>query len=194
MARTGTIESRHRGLSVFVVDLEAPGVTVAPINQSNGSPELAEVFFDDVTVESNALVGEIDGGWTVAMYLLSCERGSFAWQRNTFLAQRLAELAEIATDPTDIERLGNSVADVFAMRVRSWSTMLELAADGSPGPQSAVNKALLGDAEQYLFQTADRIHPGGFMWAQTLREEVLQEELLFRMPPRYMGALGRSRT
>ncbi len=179
VARTGTIESRHRGLSVFVVDLETPGVTVAPINQSNGSPELAEVFFNDVTVESDALVGEIDGGWTVAMYLLSCERGSFAWQRNTFLAQRLAELAEIATDPTDIERLGNSVADVFAMRVRSWSTMLELAADGSPGPQSAVNKALLGDAEQYLFQTADRIHPGGFMWAQTLREEVLQEELLF---------------
>lgn len=179
LARTGEAESRHRGLSVFVVDLQAPGVIVVPIDQSNGSPELAEVFFDNVTVDPNALVGEVDGGWTVAMYLLSCERGSFAWQRNTFLTQRLAELAETATGPTDIERLGNSVADVFAMRVRSWSTMLELAADGSPGPQSAVNKALLGDAEQYLFQTADRIHPGGFMWAHTLREEVLQEELLF---------------
>ncbi|MDE0701734.1 MAG: acyl-CoA dehydrogenase family protein [Acidimicrobiaceae bacterium] len=179
VARTGSFESRHRGLSVFVVDLEAPGVTVSPINQSNGSPELAEVFFDDVTVGSTALVGEINDGWTVAMYLLSCERGSFAWQRNTFLTRRLTELAERATDPTDIERLGNSVADLFAMRVRSWSTMLELAADGSPGPQSAVNKALLTDAEQYLFHTADRIHPGGFMWAQNLREEVLQEELLF---------------
>ena len=66
--------------------------------------EVASPREDDVTVESNTLVGEIDGGWTVAMYLLSCERGSFAWQRNTFLAQRLTELAEIATDPPALAR------------------------------------------------------------------------------------------
>ena len=179
IARTGTPESRHRGLSMFVVDLESSGVTVVPINQSNGSPELAEVFFDEVTVPANALVGEVDRGWGVAMYLLSCERGSFAWQRTTYVAQRLVELASAVSEPADIERLGNSVADVFAMRARSWSTMVELAADGEPGPQSAVNKAMLGDAEQYLFQTADRAHPAGYMWAPTAREEVLQEELLF---------------
>lgn len=179
IARTGTPESRHRGLTMFVVDLEAPGVTLTPINQSNGSPELAEIFFENVTVPANALVGEVDGGWEVAMYLLSCERGSYAWQRNTYIAQRLAEFAPMIVEPSDMERLGNSVADVFAMRSRSWSTMVELAADGRPGPQSAVNKAMLGDTEQYLFETADRAHPSGYMWAPTAREEVMQEELIF---------------
>lgn len=179
VARTGSLESRHRGLSCFVVDLEAPGVTVVPINHSNGSPELAEVFFDDVGVDSTALVGEVDGGWEVAMYLLSCERGSFAWQRNTYLYQRLAEFASSTTDSADVERIGNSVADLFAVRTRSWSTMRELAADGAPGPQSAVNKALLADAEQYLFETGDRVSPSGLMWTNCDRDEVLQEELLF---------------
>ena len=179
VARTGTTESRHRELSAFIVDLEAPGVTVTTINQSNGSPELAEVFFDGVEVEANALVGEVNGGWPVAMYLLSCERGSFAWQRNATLFARLAEFAAGATEASDIERIGESAADVFAMRVRSWSTMCELAADGAPGPQSAVNKAFLADTEQYLYDTADRIDPAGYMWSQTSRHEVLQEELLF---------------
>jgi alkylation response protein AidB-like acyl-CoA dehydrogenase len=179
VARTGTTESRHRELSAFIVDLEAPGVTVGTINQSNGSPELAEVFFDGVEVDANALVGEINGGWSVAMYLLSCERGSFAWQRNATLFARLAEFAALASESSDIERLGNSAADVFAMRVRSWSTMRELAADGAPGPQSAVNKAFLADTEQYLYDTADRIDPAGHMWSHDDRSEVLQEELLF---------------
>jgi len=179
IARTGSPESRHHGLSAFIVDLESPGVTVATINQANGSPELAEVFFDGVRVDEQALVGDLDGGWTVAMYLLSCERGSYAWQRNATLQARLAEFASRATEPTDIERLGQSAADLFAMRVRSWSTMRELAADGAPGPQSAVNKAFLADSEQYLFDTAERIDPAGFMWSHTARDEVLLEELLF---------------
>ncbi|MDH3705045.1 MAG: acyl-CoA dehydrogenase family protein [Acidimicrobiia bacterium] len=179
VARTGTLESRHRELSAFIVDLEAPGVTVNDINQSNGSPELAEVFFDAVEVEADALVGEVNGGWAVAMYLLSCERGSFAWQRNTTLYKRLAEFAAGASEASDIERLGESAADLFAMKVRSWSTMRELAADGAPGPQSAVNKAFLADTEQYLYDTAERMHPTGYMWTTASRDEVLQEELLF---------------
>lgn len=179
VARTGTPESRHRGLTCFVVDVSDPGVTVTAINQSNGSPELAEVFFDDVRLDDSARIGEVDGGWGVAMYLLSCERGSFAWQRTTSLQQRVADFAPRVTESSDQERLGNTLADLFTLRARSWSTMRQLREGGSPGPESAVNKAFLSDTEQYLFETVDRIHPGGFVWADGSRDTVFQEEMLF---------------
>ena len=87
LARTGTPESRHRGLTAFVVDLAAPGVEVRAIEQANGTDELAEVTFDDVEVGANAIVGELDGGWKVAMHILSHERGTFAWFRHCFVYQ-----------------------------------------------------------------------------------------------------------
>ena len=65
LVRTGTPESRHRGLSTLMVDADAPGVTVRPITLASGRRELAEVFFDDVRVPRERLIGDVDGGWAV---------------------------------------------------------------------------------------------------------------------------------
>ena len=93
LARTGTREARHRGLTAFIVDLRSPGVEVSPIEQANGTDELAEVVFDDVHVPADRIVGELGGGWAVAMHILSHERGTFAWFRHCFLYQQLLETA-----------------------------------------------------------------------------------------------------
>jgi alkylation response protein AidB-like acyl-CoA dehydrogenase len=74
LARTGAPQSRHRGLTAFVVDLRAPGVEVRAIEQANGTDELAEVAFDDVHITTDRIVGEVGGGWQVAMHILSHER------------------------------------------------------------------------------------------------------------------------
>ena len=69
----------------------SPGVEVSAIEQANGTDELAEVAFDDVHVPADRIVGELDGGWAVAMHILSHERGTFAWFRHCFLYQQLLD-------------------------------------------------------------------------------------------------------
>src|SRR5439155_27348761 len=82
VARTGSVDDRHRGLSLFIIELDTPGVTVTPIRQANGTDELAEVHFEDVAVDGTALVGPLGGGWRIALDILACERTAFAWLRH----------------------------------------------------------------------------------------------------------------
>ena len=93
LARTGTTESRHRGLTAFDRRPAVARRRGVPIEQANGTDELAEVTFDDVPVPAERIVGELDGGWAVAMHILSHERGTFAWFRHCFLYQQLARRA-----------------------------------------------------------------------------------------------------
>src|ERR1700728_1411423 len=98
LARTGTQESRHRGLSMILVDADAPGVTVRPIRLASGRDELAECFFDDVRVPAERLIGAEGEGWAVAMYLLQYERAAWAWLRAAVLLQRLRTLVGLLSD------------------------------------------------------------------------------------------------
>jgi alkylation response protein AidB-like acyl-CoA dehydrogenase len=82
LARTGTAESRHRGISAFFVDMHTPGITVAPIEMINGVREFAAVFFDDVVVPAERLLGEVNGGWAVAMDAASPGRRGDAGRRD----------------------------------------------------------------------------------------------------------------
>src|ERR1700729_908716 len=93
LVRTGTAESRHRGLSMILVDVDTPGVTVRPIKLASGRAELAECFFDDVRVPAGRLIGAEGEGWAVAMYLLQYERAVYAWLRASVLLQRVRALA-----------------------------------------------------------------------------------------------------
>src|SRR6202453_4658642 len=108
LARTGTPESRHRGLSMILVDVDAPGVTVRPIRLASGRAELAECFFDDVRVPADRLIGAEGAGWAVAMYLLQYERAAWAWLRAAFLLQRLRVLVGVLSDGDAVTRLGGA--------------------------------------------------------------------------------------
>src|ERR1700728_4942658 len=98
LVRTGTPESRHRGLSMILVDVSAPGVTVRPIRLASGRAELAECFFDDVRVPAERLIGAEGEGWAVAMYLLQYERAAWARLRAAVLLQRLRTLVGLLPD------------------------------------------------------------------------------------------------
>jgi alkylation response protein AidB-like acyl-CoA dehydrogenase len=76
LARTDWDAPKHRGLSMFVVDLHQPGVTVRPIKQANGAAEFCEEFFDDVELPATALVGQEGEGWSVASRMLFHERSA----------------------------------------------------------------------------------------------------------------------
>lgn len=74
LVRTGSTDARHRGLSFLLVDASSPGITVRPIQDMRGDEPFAEVYFDDVRVPAENLVGEVNRGWYVAMSALNFER------------------------------------------------------------------------------------------------------------------------
>ncbi len=147
LARTGTVASRHRGLTAFAVDLRAPGVEVRAIEQANGTDELAEVTFDGVLVGPDRVVGEPDRGWRVAMDILGHERGTFGWFRHSFLYGQLRDaLSEGA--PAGDALLGDALLDLAAVRASSHE-MVRADAAGTPlGAQAAFVKLLLAASER----------------------------------------------
>jgi alkylation response protein AidB-like acyl-CoA dehydrogenase len=147
LARTRTPESRHRGVTAFIVDLRSPGVQVSAIEQANGTDELAEVVFDDVFVPEDRVVGVVDGGWDVAMHILSSERGTFAWFRHGFLYQQL--LAHLShSGPDGDAAVGSALLDLAAVSATGHQGLLSHAAATPLGPRSAFTKLLLCEAER----------------------------------------------
>ncbi|WP_261554221.1 acyl-CoA dehydrogenase family protein [Frankia tisae] len=163
LVRTGTPESRHRGLSMIFLDADTPGVTIRPIALASGENELAEVFFDDAVVPASNLVGAEGKGWAVAMYLLQWERAMYAWICAADALRRLRDLrGQVATrlaagarlPDGSAARLGTVYEQIIALRSRSAATVRRLAAGDTVGPEASVDKVLLATVEIALFDLA----------------------------------------
>jgi alkylation response protein AidB-like acyl-CoA dehydrogenase len=179
LARTGTPESRHRGLSMILVDVDAPGVTVRPIRLASGRAELAECFFDDVRVPAGRLIGAEGEGWAVAMYLLQYERAAWAWLRAAVLLQRLRTLVGLLSDvaapapaASDAvsEVLGTVYLDLLSLRARSVDTVRRLAAGQTVGPEASADKLLLGACEQGVYDAARSLLGPRFLFGDASRQ------------------------
>lgn len=148
LARTGSADSRHRGLTMFWVDLDTPGITVRPIECADGRDELTEIFFDEVFVPAERVIGQVGGGWDVAMYLLQFERGNYAWQRQAGMRATLARALTAAGSGSDPGRVGEAILATSALRARTRGTVVRLANDERLGPEASVDKLLLSAAER----------------------------------------------
>ena len=155
LARTGTPESAHRGITAFFVDMDSPGVTIRPIESMHGVPEFNEVFFDDVFVPADRVLGEVNQGWSIAMDLLPYERSTALWHRAAYLRRRLERLVAEAPDGAlDPGAAGEAAQLLLAFRARSRATQRRLAAGETLGPETSVDKVLLATAEQAVFDLA----------------------------------------
>jgi alkylation response protein AidB-like acyl-CoA dehydrogenase len=180
LARTGSTESRHRGITAFFVDMDSPGITVAPIEMINQVPEFAQVFFDDVVVPADRVLGEVGGGWTVAMSILPYERSSCFWQRTAYLARRLQLLVEAADDD---ERAAGVVGDAFLqlheLRARSRATQHRLAGGGTLGAETSIDKVLVATTEQTIYDAVLRLLPGIVQVDDTAGGDAWRTEYLY---------------
>ena len=155
LTRTGAPESAHRGITAFFVDMDSPGISVRPIETMHGVPEFCEVFYDDVFVPGERVLGQVDGGWSVAMDLLPYERSTALWHRAAYLQRRLEELVAAApAGALDPVALGETVELVWALRARSRGTQYRLAAGETLGPETSIDKILVATAEQAVFDLA----------------------------------------
>jgi hypothetical protein len=186
LARTGGPSSGHRGLSMVWVDLSADGVTVNPITAANGRDEFAEMFFDDVQVPSTNLIGELNGGWAVAMYLLQFERGMYAWLRQAVLHRKLREAAATLGERSNgsdavecLGDLGRAYVALSALRARSATTVGQLARHQNPGPSISVDKVMLSDAERLALDALRACRSRDMILSDRSADRVLREEWFY---------------
>jgi len=181
LTRTGAPDSRHRGITAFLVDMDTPGVTVAPIEMINGEREFAEVFFDDVVVPADRMLGELHGGWSVAMSILPYERSSCFWQRIAYLYRRLERLVDgvPARDDRAAEVVGHAYLDLFALRARSRATQHRLASGETLGAETSIYKVLVATAEQTTYDAVRRLLPGAVELGDRASDDAWRTEYLY---------------
>jgi alkylation response protein AidB-like acyl-CoA dehydrogenase len=191
LTRTGTAESRHRGITAFFVDMNTPGITVAPIEMINGVYEFAEVFFDDVVVPAERMLGPLDGGWSVAMNILPYERSSCFWQRIAYLYRRLEiVVASAPDDDRAAEAIGNALIQLHALRSRSRITQHRLANGETLGAETSIDKVLVATAEQTTYDTARRLRAAAIATGASAEAEMWRSEYLYsRAATIYGGTL-----
>ena len=118
LARTDAEQPKHKGISFFLLDMSLPGIEVRPLRQMTGDEEFCEVFFTDVSVPVDALLGPEHGGWRVAMEVLGDERGAFGEAGVISLQQRLDEVAALvgSADALATDELASLLARGNALR------------------------------------------------------------------------------
>ncbi len=162
LTRTGTPESRHRGVTAFFVDMDSPGITIRPFAIISGDDEFAEVFFDDVRVPAGRILGELHGGWSVAMALLPFERSTSFWYRIAFLRQRLSSLiGQVQPDDHAAALVGDAFVQWYALRSQSRRTLHRLASGETLGPETSIDKVLVATAEHKMYDTIRQLLPAG---------------------------------
>ena len=150
LVRTDNTVKKQEGISFLLIDMSSPGITLRPIVLLDGHPEVNEVFFDDVRVPVNNLVGEENKGWTYAKLLLTHERSNIAGVPRG--KRRLRGLKRIAADTDDgfgntmLEnpRFKNKLAEVEiqlqALEYSELRTLAALSVGKAPGPESSILK------------------------------------------------------
>ncbi|SMC95868.1 acyl-CoA dehydrogenase family protein [Lentzea albidocapillata] len=154
--RSDPTAERHRGLTYFLVPLDAPGVIVRGFDRLDGDEGFAEVFFDDVFVPDSAVLGVVGEGWQVAMATTGSERGLTLRSPGRFLhaADRLVDLARAGA--TDV--VSDRVADVWmkaqAYRLFTLAQVTDLVEGRAPGARSSLNKVFWSELDISLHETA----------------------------------------
>ncbi|OBF82822.1 acyl-CoA dehydrogenase [Mycobacterium sp. 852002-51163_SCH5372311] len=134
---------RQAGISFLLMDMNTPGITLRPIKTIDGGHEVNEVFFSDVRVPADQLVGEENQGWTYAKFLLGNERTGIAGVGRTKV--RLAEVKKHAAetglleDPLFAARLAEAENELLALEL-TQARVVSSSADGKPNPASSVLK------------------------------------------------------
>ncbi|HEY7053560.1 MAG TPA: acyl-CoA dehydrogenase family protein [Mycobacterium sp.] len=156
LTRTGP---GHAGITAFFVDMDSPGITVRPLRTMHGVDEFCEVYYDDVVVPGDRMLGNPGDGWQLAMDLLPYERSTCFWQRIAYLYHKFDGLIADATVVDDAE-LGEAYLALHTLRCRSRLTQQRLGDGTRLGPDTSVDKVLLATAEQKMYDTARDLMPG----------------------------------
>jgi alkylation response protein AidB-like acyl-CoA dehydrogenase len=171
---------RYKNLTYLLVDMRSPGIDVRPLRQITGDPEFNEIFFTDVEVPVENVLGEIGGGWQVAMTTLLHERGTFGISLTASLEATVGRLLELAKTTTDGDaRLRDAVTrewiELQALRYTNYRALSALVKTGAPGPEGSISKLQWSEQNQRLTKLgrellgSDGLADDGYWHYQQLR-------------------------
>jgi alkylation response protein AidB-like acyl-CoA dehydrogenase len=172
LARTDPEQHKHKGLTMFIVPMDAEGVTVRGLRQISGEAEFNEVFFDDVRLDADAVCGPVNGGWGTALTTLMFERVTIGLgseglgYREGRFSQAIASDAAAAKDPEVRKRLGEISAELLSIRFTGYRMLTALNRGQIPGPEAGLAKVT----------TVNAAIAAGELIADVLGPDVLAED------------------
>jgi len=149
ITRTSPDKPKHKGLSMFLVDMHAPGVEVRPLRQMTGGASFNEVFFEEVRVHDSHRLGDVDEGWTVALTTLMNERAAIGGGGagvGSMSMTRFIEMARhfgLSQDPLVRQGLAEAYINTAVARYTNMRAMAKIRAGQLPGPEMSIGKLAL---------------------------------------------------
>ncbi len=186
ICRTDPNVEKHRGLTGFIVDMHAPGVEVRPLRQMTGGASFNEVFFTDVRIPDSHRLGDVNGGWTVALTTLMNERaaigggggGSGLGSLGTWRLMELVKQMGKSSDPLIRQDLAQVIINLKIASYTNIRAMSKLAANQLPGPEMSIAKLSLTQNFTRICNllsevlgmkiTADNGQWGAYAWSEFL--------------------------
>lgn len=201
LTRTGTVADKHRGLLMFAVPMDTPGIRVAPIRSIDDKPSFAEVFFDDVLVPDSARLGAPDEGWNAAIRVLSIERATNrmyrAWRFECELRQLVAacksdpQLASLLEDGHYQRRFGDVIGEIAALKGLVERTVEQLTAGDDIGARGSLTKLHWSECHQAFaglaLSVVSRVTPRSSALAQRAKKHFTTAYLFARAETIYAG-------
>jgi alkylation response protein AidB-like acyl-CoA dehydrogenase len=150
LARTSREGPRHHGITYLIVDMDTPGIDIRPLREMTGLEMFNEVFFDDVFVPDDCVIGEVDGGWALARTTLANERvamgsgSSFGGGVEALLTMVTAHLADgrLVADPLVLDQIGAIVAEGQTVALLGARSTQRAVTGASGGAEASVRKLL----------------------------------------------------
>jgi alkylation response protein AidB-like acyl-CoA dehydrogenase len=161
LARTDPDVPKHKGLTMFWIDMKAPGIEVRPIHQMSGASNFNEVYFTDLRISDAQRVGEVGAGWATSLVTLMNERlaiggGGGASHRQVLkLAQEISTLTGLAAKDSGLrEKIADWFVRAEGLKYTRYRTLTALSRGQTPGPESSIGKVVSAALMQDMAATA----------------------------------------
>ncbi|MDQ5815884.1 MAG: acyl-CoA dehydrogenase [Actinomycetota bacterium] len=160
LVRTDPDAKKHQGITYLLVDMHSDGVYVRPLNQMSGEPEFNEIFFSDVRVPVENVLGEVNAGWGVAMTTLLHERGTLGFALTSRLEVAMNKVVTLARetgaerDPLIRDRIARHWVELQGLKFTNYRALTTLVKTGVPGPEGSIAKLFWSESNQRLTKLA----------------------------------------
>ncbi len=173
LVRTDPDAPKHKGITLLLLDMKTPGITIRPLTQITGRQEFNELFLDDVIVPDINRLGAVNEGWRVANSVLSFERatnrlyrhGRFTHEFHDLLRRVAEQDPDFLSDAGRRREIGQIQADLMLLRARYLKVVADVSAGRDVGPEASLGKLQWSELHQRMASFAASAFGESFAWA-----------------------------
>jgi len=163
LVRTDPAAPKHKGLTVLLADMHSTGVEVRPLRQMTGESEFSELFFHNVRVPAEDVLGAVNDGWNVALGTLMHERATLGSAMHITYTRQFDRLLEVThrlgrgQDPVIRQKLAQVYSEIELLRLNQMRAVSRINSSGTPGPEGSIQKLFWSELNQRFQQVAQEI-------------------------------------